>query len=294
MNLFAPELRSQFLALARAKCLPYLREQPMLKKQEGKLAFVVVGSVATGLCTPTSEIDVAVVGDTATYEAMAKDPGWTASFGADQPADGDRPPGGDWPCQAVVDGLPLRYYCTTFEWIQDGIGNLRDSYIYHYGSAVILLDSQDRYARLLAALRSAAPDLRRRRLEGKLDQLRRRYAALEASLRYHDIMTAARVGLEMITLAVKVTALLDDVPFDPRKGLFFTGLAGRLGYQLEGSFRQLVGAIGELGQLQATTNPASLRLAPRLVSIINVLSDEARDQGFAVGLERPDPRCAEA
>lgn len=293
MTLLAPELRSQFLTLAQTKCLPYLLEQPMLKLQEGKLAYVVVGSVATGLCTPNSDIDVAVVGDTATYEAMTKDPAWAASFGVDQPAAGDRPPGGDWPCQTVVDGVPLQYYCTAFEWIQGGIGDLRDSYIYHYGNAVILRDFQDRYAHLLAALRSAAPGLRRQRLEGKLDQLRRRYSALETSLRYHDVMAAARVGLEMVNLAVKVTALLDDVPFDPRKRLLFTGLAGRLGYQLEGSFRQLVGAIGEFGQLQTSTNLASLRLPSRLVSVINVLSDEARKQGFGVGLDRPDPRCVE-
>ncbi len=293
MTILAPELRSQFLELAKTKCLPYLEAQTIFKRQQGKLAYVVVGSVATGLCTRTSDIDVAIVGDAATYEELTKDPAWPTTFTQEQPAVGDRPPGGDWPCQTMVDGVPLQFYCTTFEWIQGGLQDLRDTYIYHYGTAVVLQDAGERYGQLLGALRSAAPEFRRQRLEGKLDLLRRRYAALEASLRYLDIMAATQTGLEMITLAVKVTALLDDVPFDPRKRLFFTGLAGRLGYQLENSFRQMVMALGEFGQLQTGTNLAGLRLPSRLVSVINVLSDEAREQGFKVGLDRPDPRCAE-
>lgn len=293
MTTLAPELRSQFLALAQAKCLPYLLAQPIFKQQDGKLAFVVVGSVATGLCTPGSDIDVAVVGDTATYEALTKDPAWAASFGVYQSAAGDRPPGGDWPCQTVVDGVPLQYYCTTFEWIQGGIAELRDSYIYHYGNAVVLADSQERYGNLLTAVRAAAPALRKQRLEGKLDQLRRRYAALETYIRYQDVMGAVRTGLELVTLALKVTALLDDVPFDPRKRLLFTSLTGRLGYQLEGGFRQMVASLGEMAQLQQGTKLTGLRLPNRLVSMINTLSDEARRQGFTVDLDRPDPRCAE-
>ena len=297
MSILAPELRSQFLALAQTKGLAFLDEQPLFKPRSDKLAYVVVGSVATGLCTPTSDIDIAVVSDQAVYEELTRDPAWAATLGSPesrQALTGDRPPGGDWPAQTVVDGVRLQYYCTTYEWIEAGIADLRDSYIYHYGTAVILRDPQQRYARLLESLRAAAPALRKQRLEGKLDWLRRRYGTLEASLRYRDVIGAVRVGLELIILAVKVTALLDDVPFDPRKRLLLTGLAGRLCYQLEGSFRQLLAALGELGRLDAGTNLTELRLPGRLVGIINILSDEARAQGFTVDLERPDPRCAES
>ncbi len=290
MTVLAPELRTHFLELARAKCLPYLRELPMFRPFDGKLAFAVVGSVASGLCSPTSDIDLAVVMDEATLAELVKNPDWTAAFG-EGPVSG--PVGWGRPCETTVEGVPVQFYCVTYEHIQARLDDLRDSYIYHYGNSVPLYDPDERYGKLLAGLKAAGPELRRQRLEGKLDMLRRRYAALEASLRLKDVMAATQVALELLTLGIKVTALIDDVPFDPRKRLFFTGLAGRLGYQIEGSFRQLIAAIAEFGQLEANTNVAGLRFPSRLVSLINVLSDEARAQGFKVGLDKPDPRCSE-
>jgi hypothetical protein len=281
MTIFAPELRVHFIEMAKAKGVPYLRELPPFKGYDGELSFLVVGSVAGGLCAPNSIIDVAVVGETATAEGLGKDPAWAVLF-----------PGGR-AGSARVDGVPLQFYFVTYNAIEAGLGDLRDSYFYNYGNPVIIHDPKGRYAQLHTAFVSARPHLRRLRLEGKLDMLRRRYADLETSLRYRDLMSATWIGLELITLGIKVTALIDDVHFDPRKRLFLTGLAGRLGYQLEGSFRQMVAGLAELAELRMDSNPGNFRFPVRLASVIQVLSEEARTQGFRVGLERLDPRCAE-
>ena len=281
MTIFAPELRAQFIEVAKVKGLPYLRELAPFKARDGELAFILVGSVASGLCAPNSDIDIAVIGDSATAEALNMDPAWNHLF-----------PGGRGGA-ARVDGVPLQFYFIAYDVIEAGLGDLRDSYFYQYGSPVILHDPKGRYAQLQAALEAARPKLRRQRLEGKLDMLRRRYADLETSLRYRDLMSATWIGLELITLGIKVAALLDDVPFDPRKRLFLTGLAGRLGYQLEGSFRQLIAGLAELSELRLDSNPGNFRFPVRIASVIQVLSEEARGQGFRVELDRPDPRCAE-
>ncbi|RJQ08140.1 MAG: hypothetical protein C4551_05795 [Bacillota bacterium] len=271
-----PQLRATLLGLAQTRCVDYIRRQPPMAGRED-LAYVVVGSVATGLVTSASSIDIAVMADKDAFKALTQDPAWN----------------GERPWDAFIDGASLKYYCVAYDQVEQGLRELRDSYVYYYGSAVIIHDPTGKCAEFMANVRSALPDLRRQRLEGKLDMLRRRFSAMEAAFRYRDVMAAAAICVEMVTLAIKVTALLDDVPFDPRSQLFLGGLAGRVGYQVEGIIRKLIGHIGELEYLGQTADTAAFRFPARMVELINILSDEARSQGFEVGLEKPDPRCAE-
>jgi len=62
--------------------------------------------------------------------------------------------------------------------------------------------------------------------------LLRRRNALHAVIADGDIIVIARVCLELISLCMKVCALIDDVPFTPRKRFFQTALAGPLGREL--------------------------------------------------------------
>ena len=277
MMVFKSDLQARFVKFAQAKCLPYLVELPLFKPHAERVAVVVLGSAATGLCVPGSDLDMAVIADQQTYEAISQDPAWNGGL--------------LW--EIKMDGVLLQYLCRTYDRIEALCRSLDDSYIYHYGNALILRDPQGRYAQFQAWLKSNQPQLRKQRLEGKLDLLRRRFSSLEASLRAFDPLASAATCIEMIALAIKVAALLDDVPFDYRKRLLSTGLAGKMGYRIEGGVRQLFTLAGEMGHLQPGVSPSAFMFPMRIAAIIDILSEEARKQGFRVGLERPDPRCAE-
>ncbi len=272
-----PELGQRLVELARTKGLALLERQPIFSGHKD-LAYVLVGLAASGLYHTPPELEVAVVADETAYAAISQHPAWAG--------------GHAW--ETVLDGVPFQYYCVTRERIEAGLRELRDSYVYRYGNAVVLRDPGGQCAKFLEGLRAALPQFRKQRLEGKLDMLRRRFPAYEAALRDGDAMTAAAVGLELITLAVKVTALLDDVPFDPRKRLLQAALVGRMGYRVEGSVQKLIGYLGELHALAPGADVRAFRFPALMLEVINILSEEARVQGFAVGLAQPDWRCWEA
>jgi hypothetical protein len=100
----------------------------------------------------------------------------------------------------------------------------------------------------------------------------------------------ARVCLELITRCLKLAALLDDIPFDPRKRLFVSALTGRIGGQMEPDLRGLLACLGDLADLREPVEFATFAFAPTLGRVLGILSDHAREQGFRVGLEAPDRR----
>lgn len=264
--------------VSRSKVLPYLAGLPLFAPRAEELAFVLTGTVPTELFRVEGDVDMAVVVESELYQRLVDEPDWEASHAG----------------ETRLDALRVRHQTTTFDLIEENIRRLSDVHLYDYGNSVVLYDPHGHYGELLGRITSALPELRRQRLEGKLDLLRRRYWVLEALLRDRDVLAAAGLGLEILRLAAKVTALLDDVPFNPRRHLLLTGLSGRLGYRVERSFRQLLVLVGQLGELRPDTDVGRLELPVRLAALINTLSEEARNQGFRVELDRPDPRCAEA
>lgn len=271
------EGQSRLQGIAITKCLPYLFDMPIFRPYLDRLSFVLVGSAATGLAGESSDIDIAIVCDEETYKAISGEMSWDEGR----------------PSEMKMNGIQLHYYAITFDAIERRLRELDDVYLYVYGSALVLRDTGDRYRQLLDGLDSRVPEVRRQRLEGKLDMLMRRSRALRSSLVEGDIMTIGRICLELIALCLKVTALLDDIPFDPRKRLFRTALRGRLGQQVEGKTYDLFSCLGTLGKMRDGSGLAGFAFPDVLDEVVNGLSEEASRQGFRVGLEGPDRRHIE-
>jgi predicted nucleotidyltransferase len=242
-----------------------------------QLSLVLVGSVATGLCQENADIDIAIICDTETYASISKGTSWDAGR----------------PSETELDGVRLHYYAMTFHTIHKRLKGLDDVSLYVYSHVVILHDPRNRYARLLDQLAFHASKVRRQRLEGKLDMLLRRSQALESCLAEKDTLAIARICLELIALCLKVIALLDDISFDPRKRLMTTALTKRLGSQVEDKVRALFTDMGDLGRFTRSSHFARFPFPRRLQKIVSILSQEARRQGYRVGLESPDRRHLE-
>jgi len=269
--------QSRLKRLAITKCLPCLLDMPAFKPYLDRLSFVLVGSVATGLAGESSDIDIAIVCDKEIFTAISGEMPWDEGR----------------PSEMRMNGIQLHYYAIMFDSIENKLRELDDVYFYVYGSALILRDPTGRYKLLLDRMDTRVPEVRRQRLEGKLDMLMRRCEALRSSLVEGDIVTIGRICLELITLCLKVTALLDDIPFDPRKRLFRTALRGRLGKQVESKMYELFSCLGTLGKMCDDSDLASFAFPDVLSEVVNVLSKEASRQGFRVGLESPDRRHIE-
>ena len=263
---------------AVCQCLPYVLDLPVFQKHKNQLSVLLVGSVATGMCHADSDVDIAVLCDGNTYRLIPKDEKWEKGR----------------PSETKIDGIQLHYYAITYEKIKDRLRQLDDIYLYVYSTAIVLHDPTNAYKAHLGQSISSVPEVRETRLEGKLDMLVRRAAALSGCLRQQDIIVTARVCLEICTLCLKVCALLDNVGFDPRKRLFTMALKGELGQSLEDRIRGLIYDMGNLGHLRTSEDFEKFKFPDRLLEILDILSCEAIKNGFRVGLEKPDHRHLEA
>jgi predicted nucleotidyltransferase len=247
---------------------------PRLAPYRDSLSFVLVGSVATGLCDETSDIDIAILCDEATYHLIAEGTSWSTGR----------------PTEVHLDNVQLHYYAVAFKEIRRKLRALDDVYIYVYSTAVTLWDAGDQYAKRLGDLLADNPRVRKQRIEGKLDMLIRRSRALRASLASGDVICVGQLCFETLVRCLKTTALLDNLPFDPRKRLFRTAIAGPLGQQLEPKLRLLLSTIGDLGQIGDAAGLAAFSFPDRLDEMVGILTNEARAQRFRVGLDKPDRR----
>jgi len=263
--------RRQF---AREVCLPYLITLERFRDDLDLLSFMLVGSVATGHDDENSDVDVAVVCERRVYDSISGSADWDRGR----------------PTEEHLDGVQLQYYGISFEQIEKRLSELDDVYLHVYSNAISLRDPNGQYFERLAPLLAGSPDVRRERVEGKLDMLVRRACAMRQAIQAGDIMSIAQVCLELLRRGLELIALLDGVDFDPRKRLFMTALRGELGRELEPVFRRLVSSLGELGDFRDSADLAHFSYPSHLDGLVAALSDEARGQGFRVGLQGPDLR----
>ncbi len=253
---------------AKSKCLPFLLNLPRFKPYANRLSFLLVGSVATGFCREGSDIDIAVVCDEETYRSISMGTSW--EFGR--------------PSEAKIDGVKLHYYAVSFEKIESKFKELDDAYIYVYSNVIILHDPENQYTRWFSGLTTDLSDLRKKRLENKLNMLLRRSRALKSALLERDPYSIARICFELIGLCLMAIALLDNIPFDPRKRLFTTALKGKLGKKIEGKIRCLFSSLGTLAELRDDSDFERFSFPDKLTEMMRILSKEAHRQGIRIEL----------
>jgi hypothetical protein len=208
--------------------------------------------------------------DIATYARISADKPWSQGR----------------PSEAQVGRQRLHYYAETFEAVLGRLEALDDACLYAYGTAKVLHDPKALFeCNVLPVLRR--PGLRKERLEGKLDMLLRRTKALAGAAKEQaNPLVLAKMSLEITSLALKVIALIDDVPFDPRKRLVETALVGPLG-------RGIAADVAELTQMACQWPARGRVFLDHLTDLSRRLSQAADRAGFAVGLPAPDPRAQE-
>ena len=142
----------------------------------------------------------------------------------------------------------------------------------------------------LRPLLAANPTIRASRLQGKLDMLGRRRCVLDMCFARQDAIVVAKVCLELVVLAAKVCALLDEVPFDPRKRLLTTSLNGPIGTQARRDITQMLGL---LGRCALGSNRAQARYQDAVGRVIPLLKQAALSKGLEVSMRAPDRRHCE-
>ena len=266
------DLQARLMAFAKRECVPYLRER--FQGHLDRVAFLVVGSVATGLCNESSDVDIAVLCDGETYGELASGESWEEGR----------------PSEARIQGVQLHYYVKSVEEICNELSRHDDVALYVYSTAIVLEDPQDLFRRRIAPQAASNVEVRKARLEGKLDMLMRRTGVLEHCLADgEDVHSTLKVWLGVFTLSLKTVALLDNVQFDPRKRLFQTALAGSFGGQCRETLLEQIRCMQEVVGMRQRGGG----LIGNQKCLLERIKRQASDLGFTVGLDKPDRRHVE-
>jgi len=269
------DIQIKLLEFAKSDCMSYLLNLPVIAPYSDQISFVLVGSVASGLCQENSDIDIALICDDKIYKIISKNSSWDKGI----------------PTETKLNGIQLHYFGITSDKIKAKLEQLDDIFLFVY-SNVIILKNEQKIESLNAFIKKASK-IRRQRIEGKLDMLLRRLLAFKQCLIEKDIMVTYRICMDLITICLKVIALLDNVPFDPRKRFFKTALSGELGQKLQRKVQIIFSELGKIGQQGDDEAFIYSDLPGKFDDIVQCLSDETVKQGFRVGLEKPDYRHME-
>lgn len=266
--------QERLLQFARSECLPWLQKQETIAPYGNSIAFLLVGSVATGLCREDSDVDIALVCSQQIYEDVSKDTRWEMGR----------------PTEVILKGTQLHYYGMPLGRLENKLHELDDVYIYVYGNALVLKDDEGLFEGLMKRHPVNSREIWKTRTEGKLDMLLRRRKALKHSIESGDPIAFSTILLEFLVRCLKVTALLDHVPFDPRKHLFSTALSGSMGKKLQPLFKDIFTHFS-LGSSMPEADEKSLRdLYATVDEVLKTLKAGAAEQDCRTSLEKPDPR----
>lgn len=260
------ESQSRLREWAAHVALPFVLDAERLSPRS--VSVLLVGSAATGHCREDSDVDLAILCRRHLFLRVSQGKPWKSGR----------------PTEVFLEGRRLHYFAQSVEDVQHALQALDDKAHYMYGTALPLLDRSCLYVGRIAAL-AGSQAFRKARIEGKLDMLLRRLRVLRYSL---EPLTLSQISLEVVTLALKTVALLDGVPFDPRKRLMETALSGSLGRRLTEAFSAALHCASSWRP--GRPNSSFLNHMQRLQSR---LTSAARKAGYAVGLPKPDHRAGE-
>lgn len=222
--------QERLLAFARETAYPYMMNLPFYTQYADDISVLLVGSVATGLCRETSDVDICLLCGETSYEDISKGTGW----------------GTGQPTEVVIDGTQIHYYAVSFQKLKKRILGYEDAAFYLYGNAVLFNDNSGFYSKIMELIDD--DNIKAIRKEKALDMLVRRNRALKQILKYEkDPILRITVGLELIGHLLKMIALSDGVPFDKRKRFYTTALVGDLGKQLKPRIGIMISSLGKIG-----------------------------------------------
>ncbi|MBN1624640.1 MAG: hypothetical protein JW903_09730 [Clostridia bacterium] len=257
---------------AHEKGFPYILNIPKIKKYENSICFLLIGSVAKGICGPNSDVDIALLCEDNVFSIISEGERWKSGR----------------PSEVKIDGIQLHFYAEKVGDVVNNLRNLNDIALYNYTNVEVLRDDYDLYARFIKDINANNADVMKERLEGKLDFLIRRIYVLKSILKTNaDPYSIIKIYVEVVSLFLKVIALLDNINFDPRKNLYKTSLSVYFGSSVKSEIDKIINGIGQAPYRDKES--AILRLD----NLLNIVSKNALDKGYKVGLEKVDYRAEE-
>ena len=232
-------IQKQLVSFAFEKVYPYIMKQPTIKDYLSKISFILVGSAATGLCNAESDVDICLICDQNTFDAISVGTRWLTGR----------------PTEVILDGTQLHYYAVSADNLEQKIAEMDGLTLYVYGNAVVIDDTAGHYKPIADKIHN--PTLMTQRFEKEIEMLGRRKRALHYVLNSDtDPMARIEICTEIVKRLLICIALFDGREYDSRKRLYRTALLGTTGNLLKpkiDAMFELLGAVCKTENQKAAT-----------------------------------------
>jgi predicted nucleotidyltransferase len=222
-------IQQKLFNFAKEVAHPYVLQLPFYIEHENEISVLLVGSVATGTCTDTSDVDICFLCRDNIFCEISKNTDWAKGR----------------PTEIILDNIQLHYYAINFETLEKKIAEYDDVAFYVYGNAIALNDNAGLFDKIKNNIFN--DEIKNGRKHKALDMLIRRNRALTQILEIEpDPILRITVGLELIEHLLKVTALSDNAMFDKRKRFYTTALTGNNGMTIKPKIDVLLACLSEI------------------------------------------------
>lgn len=227
------QIRDKFITFAKYLACPYVLNLDAVKPYINEISILLVGSVATGICNPSSDVDICIMCPRETYNKI--EPFIDRNAGKYM--------------EMSISGVKTRYYIEALEDIIDGLNRLDDLSFYLYSFAIPLDDVSGAYKNLQKYINEQ--QLVAKRKGHVFRSMIRRRRALSAYLdSYKDPFGRITSAHDLIKSILRAIAVYDNLPYDPKKHPYQTALAGTTGNFLKPCIDELISYISRISRAE--------------------------------------------
>lgn len=223
------EITEKFYAFAKYVACPYVRNLDAVKPYVYSVSIILVGSVATGICTPDSDVDICILCPKKVYNEIFPKIEWN---------------NGKY-MELTISGINTRYYLESIEDVCEGLTKLDDLTFYLYNYSQPLDDVSGAHKNLKKFI-SEQQIVAKRKKYVHNSMLKRRRALTKYLDSYMDPFGRVIVAHDTIRTLLRAIAAYDNIPFDPKKHPYITALAGQTGEFLKPCMDELMNCLSKI------------------------------------------------
>lgn len=220
------EIQEKLYTFAKFVACPYVRNLDAVRPHLYNVSIVLVGSVATGICSEKSDVDLCVLCTRKIYNEIFPLIEWNS---------------GKY-MELTISGIKTRYYLECIEDVCDGLLKNDDLIFYLYNYAKVLDDISGAYKNLRKFI-AEQQIIAKRKKHVNNSMIKRRRALTKYLDMYTDPFGRLMVAQDTIRTLLRAIASYDNIPFDPKKHPYHTALAGSTGSVLKPCINDLLNSI---------------------------------------------------
>lgn len=220
------EIKNKFISFAKYLACPYVLNLDAIKPYVYSVSIILVGSVPTGICKPSSNVDICILCAKEIYDKIFPEIEWNA---------------GKY-MEMDISGVKTRYYLEIIDDVIENLTKLDDLSFYLYAYAIPLDDVSGDFKRINKYIAEQQLHIKHKKHVYR-SMIKRRRILSSYLDSYDDPFGRLIHAQDSMKSVLRAIAVFDNIPYDPKKHPYQTAIAGATGVFLKPCIDELMNLI---------------------------------------------------